>query len=90
MVCVTRMPQVLIAFSFVTVGRSLLLWIFCFVLFSCVLFLFVCKGREPGEVIVKGFLLRNFDSVSEELTHLKELGEGYHFCLSEAKNTSRL
>lgn len=74
------MPQVLIAFSFVTLGKSLSLWVFCLCL----------ERRRAGQGDCQGFLLRNFDSVSEELTHLRELGEGYHFCLSEAKNTSRL
>ena len=46
------------------------------------------KKKELGKVIVSEcFLLRNFDSVSKELTHLKELEEGNHLCLSEAKNT---
>lgn len=37
-----------------------------------------------------GFLLRNLNSGSEEVTRLMELGEGHHLCLSEARNPSRL
>lgn len=77
----TRVPQVLIAFSFVTLSKSLSLSVFCFS---------ICKRKKIEQGDYQGFLLRYLDSVSQELTHLKELGEGYHLCLSEAKNTSRL
>ena len=79
---VTRMAQVLITLSFVTLSKSLSLWVFCLV---------ICKRRELSKVTdSQGFLLGKFDSVSEEVTRLKELGEGYHLCLSDTKNTSRL
>lgn len=75
-----RMPRVLTGFTFVILGKSPSLRVFCF---------FLCKRERIGQGDCHGFLLRSFDSVSEELTHLKDLGEGDHLCRSEAKNTSR-
>ena len=51
---------------------------------------FIYKKKRVGQGDCQCFLLRNFDLVSKKLTHLKELEEGNHLCLSEAKNTSRL